>query len=159
MESNEDSIKMLEMRIRQQINDSLQRNLKPENIKYYMPSAVFPKADIQQAQQSADAAGDANPSGDGPESDSAADGPKIGMPLSDVSAPALQAADVNLPVGAEYIDRAAGTMPMREYENIKIPELKEVQHAKAMTGYEAFRSLDRKGSFNMEDMHFLDAKG
>ena len=36
MESNEDSIKILEMRIRQQMNDSLQKNMKPENIKLFL---------------------------------------------------------------------------------------------------------------------------
>ena len=48
MESNEDSIKILEMRIRQQMGYSLQKNMKPENLKYYMPSAVQPKPDIRQ---------------------------------------------------------------------------------------------------------------
>ena len=34
MESNEDSIKILEMRIRQQMGYSLQKSMKPENLKY-----------------------------------------------------------------------------------------------------------------------------
>ena len=155
MESNEDSIKILEMRIRQQMNDSLQKNMKPENIKYYMPSAVLPKPDILQDPQSADAAGTVNPAGDVLEPGSAADVLKRSMPLSD----GPQAADANLPAGAEYIDRAAGVPPMAEFEHIEIPESKEIQHAKALTGYETSRSLDRKGTFRMEDMHFLDAKG
>lgn len=189
MESNEDSIKILEMRIRQQMNDSLQKNMKPENIKYYMPSAVLPKPDILQDPQSADAAGTVNPAGDVLEPGSAADVLKRSMPLSDdpkpvtplpggpkpvtpisdgpkpvtlisdVPEPASQAADANLPAGAEYIDRAAGVPPMAEFEHIEIPESKEIQHAKALTGYETSRSLDRKGTFRMEDMHFLDAKG
>lgn len=179
MESNEDSIKILEMRIRQQMNDSLQKNMKPENIKYYMPSAVLPKPDILQGPKSADAAGTVNPAGDVLESGSAADvlkrsmplsdgpkpvtplpgGPKPVMPLSEVPEPVSQAADANLPAGAEYIDRAAGVPPMAEFEHIEIPESKEIQHAKALTGYETSRSLDRKGTFRMEDMHFLDAKG
>lgn len=173
MESKEDSIKILEMRIRQQMNHSLQKNVKPENIKYYMPSAALPQPNLRQEPQRADTAGA------GPESDPAADGPRIGMPLtdslgegiplsdapkaaappSDVPEPVPQKAEVNLPVGAEYIDRAVGALPMAEYEHIEIPESKEVQHAKALTGYETSRSLDRKGTFRMEDMHFLDAKG
>ena len=169
MESNEDSIKILEMRIRQQMNDSLQKNMKPENIKYYMPSAVLPKPDILQDPQSADAAGTVNPAGDVLEPGSAADVLKRSMPLSDgpkpvtlisdVPEPASQAADANLPAGAEYIDRAAGVPPMAEFEHIEIPESKEIQHAKALTGYETSRSLDRNGTFRMEAMHFLDAKG
>ncbi len=179
MESNEDSIKILEMRIRQQMNDSLQKNMKPENIKYYMPSAALPKPDIVQGPKSADAAGTVNPAGDVLEPGSAVDvlkrsmplsdgpkpvtplpgGPKPVTPISDVPEPASQAADANLPAGAEYIDRAAGVPPMAEFEHIEIPESKEIQHAKALTGYETSRSLDRKGTFRMEDMHFLDAKG
>lgn len=179
MESNEDSIKILEMRIRQQMNDSLQKNMKPENIKYYMPSAALPKPDILQGPKSADAAGTVNPAGDRLEPGSPADvlkrsmplsdgpkpvtplpgGPKPVTPISDVPEPVSQAADANLPAGAEYIDRAAGVPPMAEFEHIEIPESKEIQHAKALTGYETSRSLDRKGTFRMEDMHFLDAKG
>lgn len=179
MESNEDSIKILEMRIRQQMNDSLQKNMKPENIKYYMPSAALPKPDILQGPKSADAAGTVNPAGDVLEPGSSADvlkrsmplsdgpkpvmplpgGPKPVTPISDVPEPVSQAADANLPAGAEYIDRAAGVPPMAEFEHIEIPESKEIQHAKALTGYETSRSLDRKGTFRMEDMHFLDAKG
>ncbi len=199
MESNEDSIKILEMRIRQQMNNSLQKNMKPENIKYYMPSAVLPKRDILQDPQSADAAGTVNPAGNGSDPGSAADvlkmsmplsdgskpvtplpggpkpvtplpggpkpvtplpgDPKPVMPVSDVPEPGSQAADADSPVGIEYIDRAVGMPPMVEYEHIEIPESKEIQHAKALTGYETSRSLDRKGTFRMEDMHFLDAKG
>lgn len=169
MESNEDSIKILEMRIRQQMNDSLQKNMRPENIKYYMPSAVLPKPDILQGPKSADAAGTVNPAVDVLEPGSSADvlkrsmplsdGPKPVTPISDVPEPVSQAADANLPAGAEYIDRAAGVPPMAEFEHIEIPESKEIQHAKALTGYETSRSLDRKGTFRMEDMHFLDAKG
>lgn len=146
MESNEDSIKILEMRIRQQMNDSLQKNMKPENIKYYMPSAVLPKSVM--------------PISDVPEPVTPLPGgPKPVMPLSEVPEPVSQAADANPPAGAEYIDRAAGVPPMAEFEHIEIPESKEIQHAKALTGYETSRSLDRKGTFRMEDMHFLDAKG
>ena len=169
MESNEDSIKILEMRIRQQMNNSLQKNMKPENIKYYMPSAALPKPDILLRPQSADAAGTVNPAGDVLEPGSSADvlkrsmplsdGPKPVTPISNVPEPVSQAADANLPAGAEYIDRAAGVPPMAEFEHIEIPESKEIQHAKALTGYETSRSLDRKGTFRMEDMHFLDAKG
>lgn len=179
MESNEDSIKILEMRIRQQMNDSLQKNMRPENIKYYMPSAVLPKPDILQEPQRAETAGTVNPAGDGLKPGSSADvlkrsmplfdglkpvtplpgGPKPVTPISDVPEPVSQAADANLPAGAEYIDRAAGAPPMAEFEHIEIPESKEIQHAKALTGYETSRSLDRKGTFRMEDMHFLDAKG
>ena len=126
MESNEDSIKILEMRIRQQMNVSLQKNMKPENVKYYMPSAELSKPV---------------------------------MPISDVPESVSQAAEVNPPADAEYIDRAVGVPPMPEFEHIEIPESKESQHAKALTGYETSRSLDRKGTFRMEDMHFLDAKG
>ena len=49
------------------------KNMKPENIKYYMPSAVLPKPDILQDPQSADAAGTVNPAGDVLEPGSAAD--------------------------------------------------------------------------------------
>ncbi len=126
MESNEDSIKILEMRIRQQMNVSLQKNMKPENVKYYMPSAELSKPV---------------------------------MPISDVPESVSQAAEVNPPADAEYIDRAVGVPPMPEFEHIEIPESKESQHAKALTGYETSRSLDRNGTFRMEDMHFLDAKG
>lgn len=126
MESNEDSIKILEMRIRQQMNVSLQKNMKPENVKYYMPSAEISKPV---------------------------------MPISDVPESVSQAAEVNPPADAEYIDRAVGVPPMPEFEHIEIPESKESQHAKALIGYETSRSLDRNGTFRMEDMHFLDAKG
>lgn len=126
MESNEDSIKILEMRIRQQMNVSLQKNMKPENVKYYMPSAELSKPV---------------------------------MPISDVPESVSQAAEVNPPADAEYIDRAVGVPPMPEFEHIEIPESKESQHAKALIGYETSRSLDRNGTFRMEDMHFLDAKG
>ena len=91
MESNEDSIKILEMRIRQQMNVSLQKNMKPENVKYYMPSAELSKPV---------------------------------MPISDVPESVSQAAEVNPPADAEYIDRAVGVPPMPEFEHIEIPESK-----------------------------------
>ena len=146
MESNEDSIKILEMRIRQQMNVSLQKNMKPENVKYYMPSAelskpVMPISDVPKPVTPLPSV------------------PKPVMPISDVPESVSQAAEVNPPADAEYIDRAVGVLPMPEFEHIEIPESKESQHAKALIGYETSRSLDRNGTFRMEDMHFLDAKG
>ena len=138
MESNEDSIKILEMRIRQQMNVSLQKNMKPENVKYYMPSAeiskpVMPISDVPKPVTPLPSV------------------PKPVMPISDVPESVSQAAEVNPPADAEYIDRAVGVPPMPEFEHIEIP--------KALIGYETSRSLDRNGTFRMEDMHFLDAKG
>ena len=131
MESNEDSIKILEMRIRQQMGYSLQKNMKPENLKYYMPSAVQPKPDIHQEIHTENAQF----------VHSAADAVKPGIPA----------------VGD--IDHVIGPPPMMEYEHIEIPEPKEVQHARAMSGYERSHSLERKEIFNMEGKHFLDSKG
>lgn len=48
MEPKEDSIKMLEMRMRQQLNASPEKNIKPENIQYYISSAMLHKEGIQQ---------------------------------------------------------------------------------------------------------------
>lgn len=48
MEPKEDSIKMLEMRMRRQLNTSSEKNIKPENIQYYVSSAMLHKDGIQQ---------------------------------------------------------------------------------------------------------------
>ncbi len=161
MESNEDSIKILEMRIRQQMGYSLQKNMKPENLKYYMPSAVQPKPDIRQEIHMENAQF----------VHSAADAVKPGIPVvGDVgregqiqtgigSGIPIQAGSGSLPLSEEYIDQVIGPPPMMEYEHIEIPEPKEVQHARAMSGYERSHSLERKEIFNMEGKHFLDSKG
>lgn len=159
MGPSEDSIRILEMRIRRQMNDSLQKNMKPENIKYYVPSTALPKPDVGQENhmghvESTDTAIDGtksgSTSGDGAETD--------GLPIAEAGT-VFPAEEGGLPISEEYIDRVVGTPPMLEYEQIEIPEPKEIQHARAMSGYERSRSLDRKGFFNMEDQHFLDSKG
>lgn len=48
MEVNEDSIKMLELRMRQQLNSSSGKNIKPENIQYYVSSAMLQKEGVPQ---------------------------------------------------------------------------------------------------------------
>ncbi len=48
MEPKEDSIKMLEMRMRRQLNLSSDKNIKPENIQYYVSSATLQKEETQQ---------------------------------------------------------------------------------------------------------------
>ena len=151
MESNEDSIKILEMRIRQQMGYSLQKNMKPENLKYYMPSAVQPKPDIRQEIHMENAQF----------VHSAADAVKPGIPpVGDAGAGIpIQAGSGSLPLSEEYIDQVIGPPPMMEYEHIEIPEPKEVQHARAMSGYERSHSLERKEIFNMEGKLFLDSKG
>lgn len=51
METNEDSIKMLEMRMRRQMNNSPEKNIKPENIQYYVSSAMLHQENPQDMQQ------------------------------------------------------------------------------------------------------------
>lgn len=46
MEANEDSIKMLELRMRRQLNSTSDKNIKPENIQYYVSSAMLQKEGV-----------------------------------------------------------------------------------------------------------------
>lgn len=48
METNEDSIKMLEMRMRRQLNLLSGKSIRPENIQYYVSSSVLQKEEPQQ---------------------------------------------------------------------------------------------------------------
>ena len=117
MESNEDSIKILEMRIRQQMGYSLQKSMKPENLKYYMPSAVQPKPDIRQEIHMENAQF----------VHSAADAVKPGIPaVRDAgregqiqtgagSGIPIQAGSGSLPLSEEYIDQVIGPPPKMEY--------------------------------------------
>ena len=168
MESKED-IRLLELRIRHQMNASLQKNMKPENIKYYIPSAAMPKTEAQQVIHTGDA-DSGTPAADGAGAVSPADVVKGNTGLISVGAgnvfpamaepgAALPAAAGELPIDMENLDRAVGMPPTMEYEPIEIPESKEVQHARAMDGYEKSHSLDRRGAYEIENMHFLDAKG
>lgn len=159
MGASEDSIRILEMRIRRQMNDSLQNIMNPEDMKYYVPSAALPKPDVQQ-EIHMEHAGSLNTVIDGTKSGSpAGDGAGADGLSAAGAGTVLPAEEGTIPISSEYIDRVVGMPPMLEYEQIEIPEPKEVRHAKAMSGYERTRSLDPEGIFNMEDQHFLDSKG
>lgn len=163
MESNEDSIKILEMRIRQQMNHSSKKNLKPENIQYYVSSsAMLHRQDLEQDLPS-DAKIVLNPDINFKEEILQQKTHIEGEDLQqDVSGGEGETADQsgfeNLPVDTEYIDRASEMAQM--IEHIEISEAKEAQHVKARSGYERVRrSLDTEKTIDMKKSHLFDAKG
>lgn len=59
MEPNEDSIKLLEMRIRHQMNRSLEKKIMPENIHYYLSSSATQR--LEELQQDIHGGGQGQP--------------------------------------------------------------------------------------------------
>lgn len=140
MEPKEDSIKMLEMRIRHQMNLSTDKNLKPENMQYYIPSSGMA---TPEEQQQAESAGTENLQ----QAASVGEDGTEGQMLYE-----------NPPADMDYIERAGEMAQM--IESIELSETKEAQHARARNGYERVsRLLDDEMSFETKENHLLDAKG
>lgn len=189
MEPKEDSIKMLEMRIRHQLNRSLEKNIQPENMQYYLSSsAMHHQGGLQQVSYNDDNGGlyqsvhtdvkkelrqTVRVDGNG----------NIWQEIPvDVNA-AKQHIQNDEDAGQRREMDAAGPEPVdtQQYENqpfdtseyidrvgglvhmiesIEISETKEAQHARARSGYErACGSLDTEQSPEPPKNHLLDAKG
>lgn len=165
MESKEDSIKILEMRIRHQMNRSLEKKLEPENIQFYASSAGMlqkqefaqgsPTEEQENPQQNIyiDAKGNVQPNIDMDEnSDLRQESFGNEKDIAD------QSGYENRPVDMEYINRIS-KMP-RIIEHMEISETKEAQHAKAKNSYESVRqSLNDEKFFPFRKNGLFDIKG
>lgn len=165
MESKEDSIKILEMRIRHQMNRSLEKKLKPENIQFYASSAgMLQKQEFAQespAEEQEDpqqniyigAKGNVQPNIDMDEnSDLQQESFSSEKEIAD------QNGYENRPADMEYINRIS-KMP-RIIDHMEISETKEAQHAKAKNSYESIRkSLNDEKFFPFRKNGLFDIKG
>lgn len=161
MEPKEDSIKMLEMRIRHQMNLSAEKNMKPENMKYYVPPSGMIRNEEQQSdgkgnlQQAAFMAGSENPQQPVPMV--GRENPQQAAPIGGDETDGQMLYE-NLPADTEYIERSDEMSQM--IESIDLSETKEAQHARAKNGYERVsRLLDDEEGSKIKENHLLDAKG
>lgn len=165
MESKEDSIKVLEMRIRHQMNRSLEKKLKPENIQFYASSAgMLQKQEFVQESQTEkqedpqqnvyiDAKGNVRQNIDLDENSDLRQ-----ENFSSEKEIAGQSGYEDRPVDMEYINRIS-KMP-RIIEQMEIAETKEARHAKAKNSYESVRkSLNTEKFFPFPQNGLFDIKG
>lgn len=154
MESKEDSIKILEMRIRHQMNRSLEKNTKPENMQYFLsPSAMPWQKGLRQDADNAE----------NEELRQAVHVDRQQETRQEIRGDEPETSDrlqyENQPFDtSEYIDQVGGLIHMME--SVEISEPKEAQRARARNGYErVHQSLDTQKSSEIGKNHFFDVKG
>lgn len=162
MEQKDDSIKILEMRIRKQMNDTAEENLNLDNMQYY---AMRQKRNLQQEIRS-EVKEDSQQEIRGEVKENLQqeihDALEKALQQQKSESESLQKADQtkqqDLSMDAEYIERAVRMPQMQKIA--AIPVEKEVRHVKAKSGYEKVRrSLEPENPFGIKENYFFDIKG
>lgn len=143
MKSKEESIRLLKKRMHQQMNVSPEKDIKPENIQYYVSSLMMQREEMYQKEsmcQEEDEIQELNAGADGEE------------------AAGEHEEYEEMPADPEYIKKPEEfSSAMRD---IKVPETMEVQHERAKNEYEkVLNAVDEEEIFGFRRPHWLNIKG
>lgn len=146
MEPKEDPIKLLEMRIRQQIASSSEKTFNPENVQYHIHSAMLQKEKPGQSF-----------AGGEEKTNSRAVYDRAENTGEQNESPPEKSGSEGLPA-VNYMDRADERILMMEY--IKGSKTQKAQHRKARNKYKkAYDPLDAAPFLQDGEAYFFDIKG
>lgn len=144
MKSKEESIRLLKKRMHQQMNVSPEKDIKPENIQYYVSSLMMQREEMYQKEsmrQEEDEKQEFYADADGEE----------------VAAEGNEEFE-EMPVDPEYIKKPGELPPAMK--DIKVPETMEGQHERAKNEYEkVLHAVDEEEIFGFRNAHWLNIKG
>lgn len=143
MESKEEAIRLLKKRMHQQMNVLPEKDIKPENIQYYVSSLMMQREEMYQEERIRQEEEEEQELLDG------ADGEEVSEENGEYE---------EMPSELEYIKRPE-EFPAA-MKDIKVPETKETQHERAKNEYEkAMHAVNEEEMFGFRKLHWLNIKG
>lgn len=143
MESKEEAIRLLKKRMHQQMNVLPEKDIKPENIQYYVSSLMMQREEMHQEERIRQEEEEEQELLDG------ADGEDVSEENGEYE---------EMPSELEYIKKPE-EFPAA-MKDIKVPETKETQHERAKNEYEkAMHAVDEEEMFGFRKLHWLNIKG
>lgn len=143
MESREESIRLLKKRMHRQMNASPEKDIKPENIQYYVSSLMMQREEMYQKENMRQEENEEQELHDG----------AAGEETSEENGEYEE-----MPSDLEYIKKPEEFPPA--LKDIKVPETKESQHERAKNEYEkVLHAVDEEEMFGFRKPHWLNIKG